>query len=559
MINFKALLVLSSFLALLTACKSKETTTAPEAATESSEDAVKNDWFVSTIPANPQGLNPLITSDAYSRYITGPVFDTLISFDAQTGEPVGQVAKSWTVSEDGLTYEFEIREGMKFHDGKELTVEDVKFSYDLIKDPKVNAAHLQNYFKNFQKAEIVPPNRIRLTMSEVYFRNLIMLGLVEVYPKHIYGKGDFNNHPANRAPVGSGPYKFAKWENGRVIELDRFTDYWGNQDPYWKSRNNFNKIIYKIITEDSVASLALKKGDIDALDPTPEQFFTELKGPEIEKDFYRLNFTTEDGNGFRYIGLNLRLPLFQSKKLRQALSMALPRESLSKTLFDGQVKASVGPFPQISPKSDPQLKPYSYDLAKALELIEEDGWKDSDNDGILDKDGKKLSFELLFVSQASDIERIAITYQESLKRLGVDVRLKTLEWTVFLKHVLERKFESMMMAWGSSLDSDPYQIWHSTQADNGGSNHVGFKNARVDEILETARKTLDREKRNALYQEFSRIIHDEAPYIFIFERPSLAIVSKRFQGVQPIGKLGLDSTRYFTPVGRERYPQAAAK
>ncbi len=238
--------------------------------------------------------------------------------------------------------------------------------------------------------------------------------------------------------------------------------------------------------------------------------------------------------------------------------MALPRESLSQTLFDGKAILSVGPFPQGSPKVDPSVKPWPYNLTKALELLEEEGWKDSDGDGFLDKNKQKFSFELLFVSQAADVERIAVTYQESLKRLGVELRLKTLEWTVFLKQAQERKFDSVMMAWGSSLDSDPYQIWHSSQAEKGGSNYVSFKNERVDQILEEARKTLDREKRNELYREFTRIVADEAPYLFIFERPLLAIVSKRFEGVLPVGKLGLDTSKYYTPKGREKYPIAAA-
>jgi peptide/nickel transport system substrate-binding protein len=551
---------LLSFCSFLSSCKSKSASNETEQVQVTGDlKPVKNDWFVGVLPANPSTLNPVLASDAYARAITGPVFDTLISFNVETGEPEGQLATSWTISPDGLQYDFEIRQDAKFHDGKPVTIEDVKFSYDVLKDPKVNAAHLQNYFKNFQRAEILSPTKIRFHLSEVYFRNLIMLGLVEIFPKHIYGKGDFNTNPANRAPVGSGPYKFSKWDSGRELEMLQFEDYWGNNDPRFKDRNNFLKIIYKIIPEDAVSTLALKKGDIDALDPTPDQYFRDLKGPEIEKNFYRLSYTTEDGNGYRFIGWNLNRPLFQSKNIRQALAMAMPRESLSQTLFEGQVKLAVGPFPQVSSKTDPSLKPFPYDLAKALELLEAEGWKDSDGDGILDKNKQKLSFELLFVSQAPDIERIAVTYQESLKRLGVDLKLKTLEWTVFLKNVQERKFDGMMMAWGSSLDSDPYQIFHSSQSLDGGSNRVSYKNERVDEILTQARTILDREKRNELYREFSRIVADDAPYLFLFERPSLAIVTRRFEGVLPVGKLGLDSTRYFTPMGREKYPVAASK
>src|SRR5690606_1022892 len=122
--------------------------------------------------------------------------------------------------------------------------------------------------------------------------------------------------------------------------------------------------------------------------------------------------------------------------------------------------------------------------------------------GIIDKDGLEFKFEVLFTAQTPEVERIALVYQQSLRKLGIEMSIKTLEWTVFLKQLMENKFDAAILAWGSSLDSDPYQIWHSSQAQKGGSNRIGYKNERVDQILEQARITLDREARNELYREF---------------------------------------------------------
>jgi peptide/nickel transport system substrate-binding protein len=235
----------------------------------------------------------------------------------------------------------------------------------------------------------------------------------------------------------------------------------------------------------------------------------------------------------------------------------MPREEIKKKLFKDLPKLAVGPFPSISPKSDPNLRPLKYDLEKAKALLKEAGWTDSNNDGVLDNGDYKMEFQLLIPQGVKESERIALIYQQELKKLKVNISLKQLEWTVFIKQILERKYEATMLGWGSSLDSDPYQIWHSSQIDNQGSNHIAFNNKRVDEILEQARQTLDKGARDELYQEFSRIIADEQPYLFLFERPHLFIGTKRFWNVDKIGKLGLDSSLWFTPPGLEKYKEVA--
>lgn len=517
---------------------------------------VKNDRLVLWSAVDPDSLNPVLATDGYHGMITSRVFDTLLTYDIETGLPKPELAESWTISNDGLLYSFKIRPNVLFHDGKPLTAEDVKFTFDSIKNPKVDAAHLQNYYGSLEKVEVKSPLEIQFKMKEPYYRNLIMLGLTEILPKHIYGSTDFNKNPANRAPIGSGPYKFIKWNTGRSIELKRNENYWGLQDPAHKDLNNFNEILIRIITDATVAVMAMKKGDLDEIDPNPTMWVKDFADPIFEQKFYKLKFETEDGNGYRYIGWNLRLPKFQSKKVRQALSMAMPREEINKKIMNNLVSLAVGPFPSNSEKTDPSVKPLPYDLERAKALLAEEGWKDTNGDGILDKNQEKFTFELLFAAGVPENERIALIYQQSLKSLGIEMTIRNLEWTVFLKQLDENKFDSVFMAWGSSLDSDPYQIWHSSQSVKGGSNRIGFKNERVDQILTEARKTLDREKRNVLYREFSRIIADEAPYTFIFQRPNLAIIDKRFEGVLPVGKLGLNAPRWYTPKGREKYSEA---
>ena len=552
-----ALLTLVILQAQMACNKSEKTSSIKES--DYSGPPVKNDWMISWLSANPSTLNPILNTDGYGTQIFPLVFDTLLTWDTMTGKPTGRLAESWKISDTGLEYDFFLRKNAKFHDGHPVTAEDVKFSFDLIKNPKVDAAHIQNYFQSLKKVEVIGPYQVRFFLSESYFRHLIMLGLFEVLPKHIYGTGDFNTLPQNRAPVGSGPYILEKWDQGRSIELKRNPDYWGLSVPEWKDSYNFERIIFRIIMEESVAAMALKKGEIDILSPNPNQYVKDFVGPEFESKYYRLKYSTPDGNGFRFIGWNLQRKMFQSKKVRQALAMLLPREEINKKMYKALMTLAVGPLPQGSPKLDPSVKPIPYDQEAALKLLKEEGWTDSDGDGLLDKTGQAFKFEILFTAQSDEVERIALIYREALRRAGIQMDLKALEWTVFLKDITEGNFDSHMMAWGSSLDSDPYQIWHSSQSVKGGSNRIHYKNARVDEILTTARTTLDETKRNKLYQEFSRILADEAPYVFVFERPNLLVASKRFRGVLPIGILGPDGDKFFTPPGLELYGKSEAQ
>ncbi len=523
-----------------------------------SGQAVKGDWQVVWLQASPEGLNPIVGNDGYSRDVTSLIFDTLISYDSETGEPQPRLAESWKIAADQMTYDFVIRKDAKFHDGTPLTAHDIKFTYDAIINPKTDSASLRNYLADIKDVKVLSDYEVRYTMKRPYYRNLIILGLMEVLPKHIYSKGNINTNPANRAPIGSGPYKFKKWDTGRLIELERNKEWWGNQSDYFKNRYNFDKILMRVINDAAVAVMALKKGEIDSMEPLPTMYLKDFADKNFETNFYRLKYSTEDGNGYRYISWNLKKPLFQSKEVRQALAHLMPKEEINSRMFENLMTPSIGPFPMGSSKNDPDLKPLAFDKAKALELLATAGWKEKDSQGYLVKDGKRLSFQLLFASGNPEVERLALIYQQSLKEAGIDMGIRTLEWTVFLKQRQERKFDALMMSWTAALDMDPFQIWHSSQEAGQGSNAGAFANKRVDEILETARRTLDREARNKLYQEMSRIILDEQPYLFLFERPHLFVATKRFAGVLPVGKLGIDSSKWFTPPGAEKYKTAQA-
>jgi peptide/nickel transport system substrate-binding protein len=217
-----------------------------------------------------------------------------------------------------------------------------------------------------------------------------------------------------------------------------------------------------------------------------------------------------------------------------------------------------GPIYFHRPEYDKSLASIPYDPKKALELLSEAGWKDTDSDGVLDKivDGKKIPFrfEIKFNSGNATRKSVALTMQDELKKHGIAVTVRELDWTVFLSDVKERKFDAMILGWQMSVtEPDAYQVWHSTQAANKGSNHIAYKNSRVDKILEDYRREFDAKKRVELYREFQKILHDEQPYTFLFTPKSISAVSRRFRGVEvlPIG--GLRPLDWWVPAGAQKY------
>jgi peptide/nickel transport system substrate-binding protein len=203
------------------------------------------------------------------------------------------------------------------------------------------------------------------------------------------------------------------------------------------------------------------------------------------------------------------------------------------------------------------LKPYEYDPEKAKKLLDEAGWKDTDNDGILDKNHKKFEFKLLFATGNIDGERMLNVVKESMQKIGVDMNIELMEWAVFIKFIEEGKFDATSLGWSLGWEQDPYQLWHSSQIPEkvkGGSNHCNFVNKEADEIIEKAREEFDTQKRNTMYKRLQAIMHEEQPYTFLFTRKSLIAYDKRIHNLKtyPI-RPGYNVLEWFVPLQVQKY------
>ena len=509
----------------------------------------EGDWLVRSLNIEPATLYDILASSGWaSRWIvSGNIFESLLEYEPDAFKFRGKLAEDFSISEDGLEIYFKLRDDIHFSDGMPITTDDMIFTFETIINPGIDAASYANYFRDVERYEKINDREIKFYMKKVYFLSLGFLGGIPIHPKHIYefdNPEEFNKLRTN--PIGSGPYVFEKWNVGREVILGRNENYWGRK-PKIKKR------VYKFITNDIAALQALQSDDVDYLRPSPEQFAEKAKDDEFRKKFHCLSYWDAGNTGYFWIGWNQLRPFFADKKVRLAMTYLIDREAIRDYILrNPESQIPTGPFYIYGPQNDPNIKPWPYDPEKAKQLLDEAGWIDSDGDGIRDKNGVPFRFKYMISSGVYLHEQVAKLVKDSAAKVGIEVIPNPFEWSVFIQKVHNREFDVVSMAWGGGVESDPYQIWHSSQIGDHGSNYVGFNNAEADAIIEKARETLDKNKRNALYHKFHRILHEEQPYTFVYTRPEQRFLDKRFENVK-IHLLGTDEHEWYVPREVQRY------
>ena len=570
----KLSLVMCLAVSLTSGCKTRDRPSAGPARSE-------GDWLLAHMLSDPEQLNPLTSNDAGASTVLGFIFQSLLTRDPRTLELKPLLAEARPViSENKLTYTFKIRRDALFQDGRPLTGEDVLFSLKAIKCPLVNAPFLRVYYDSVVDARLLDPFTIQFDTREPYFLNESVLGGIDVLPRHYYDPDDllhnvtvpkligaegslsenvkrfaeqFNKN-YTRKPLGSGPYRFFKWETGQEVILERHDAYWG-MGKEGIDQPHLYLFRFRIINNMDAALVSLKSGGLDFMSLQPLQYLRQTGSKRFESEFAKYVYFSP---GYTYIGWNNAHPIFRDKRVRQAMTYLTNREQMVKTVLFGLGQVVDSPIYYFRPEYDRSLKSTPYDPQKALELLREAGWADTDGDGLLDNviDGKKtpFRFEIKFNSGNSTRSSVALTLQDELKRHGIAATVRQLDWTIFLDDVRNHKFDAMILGWSMSVNEpDAFQVWHSSQAANNGSNMIGYNNPRVDKILEAYRREFDPGKRIALYRAFQQILHDEQPYTFLFIGKAVSAVQRRFHGVEVLPSGGLRPIEWWVPLSEQKY------
>lgn len=435
------------------------------------------------------------------------------------------MAERWEVSPDRKQFTFYLRKEIRWHDGRPLSVDDIVYSYERIMDPKVDAPHLRVYYQDLARVEKIDERTVRFTYRHPYFMALEFCGTIPIVPRHLFESGDdFNSHPQNRAPVGMGPYRFVAWETGKKITLVRNEDYWGR---VVGRMPEIRKIRFEVVAEDTVALQILKKGEIDFAGLRPISWVRQTDSPRFQSRFEKYQFYTP---GYSFIAWNMRRPFFSDRRVRRAMTMLVNREEILKKLNFGLGRIVTGPFYIESKDYNKGVAPIPYDPAGAKKLLEEAGWRDTDGDGLLDREGVPFRFEFLIPSGRRFAERLSTILKEDLQKAGIAMEIRRLEWALFIKNLDDRTFDAVTLGWVFGFEQDPYQVWHSSQSGKG-SNFVGLESAEADRLILEGRKEFDRHRRAALYQRLHAMIDEVQPYTFLYSSPYLVALDRRFENV----------------------------
>ncbi len=469
-------------------------------------------------------LLPLLASDSASGEISGHIFNGLTKYDRNINI-TGELAESWDVSPDGMEILFHLKKGVKWHDGVEFTSEDVVFTYNVVINPNMPTPY-SSIYGPVANVEALDRYTIKVTYKEPYAPALESWGM-GILPKHVLSGKDLTSPEVNRNPIGTGPYKLKEWVTGQKIVLEAF-------DGYYEKKPGINKFIARIIPDTATMFLELKFGGIDYMGLTPSQYKLQGESQIFKKHFQKFKYPSF---GYTYLGYNHLHPLFSDKRVRQAIAHAINKKDIIAGVLLGYGSPCTGPFPPESWAYNTNVKDFEYNPQKAIQIFSELGWN-LDKDGLLKKDGKTFSFTVL-INQGNEARiKTAQIIKEQLKKVGIDLNIKVLEWQAMLNEFIHKKrFEAVIMGWSLSRDPDIYDIWHSSKTKEGEFNFISYKNKEIDRLLIEGRQTFNIEKRKKIYHRIHNILAEEQPYTFLYVPDALPVLHRRFKGIDkaPIG------------------------
>ncbi|MEC9493322.1 peptide-binding protein [Flexistipes sp.] len=541
----KLAVLLFSF--LLFACSQQNETTVenkketPPAEEAKSEKSFGGMLFEGSI-GDASNLIPILASDSVSHSVASFIYNGLLKYNKNL-KLVGDLAKDWKISDNKKTITFYLKKNVKWHDGEPFTAEDVKFTYQTIIDEDTPTA----YDADFQIIDnvTIPDNYTVRVNYKTPFAPALNSWTMTILPKHLLEGKKITQSPLQRNPVGTGPFKFVKWEPGKSITLK------ANKD-YFKERPYLAKYVLKIIPDTAAMYLALLNQDIDLMSMSPLQYTKQTDTSQFEDHFNKYSYLS---NSYTYIGYNLQKEMFEDKKVRQALSYATPKKGIIDSVLFGQGKIATGPYKPGTYWYNPDVPRYNYNLEKAKQLLAEAGWKDTDGDKILEKNGKEFSFTLMTNQGNSNRSKIAEIVQQSWEKLGIRVEIRVIEWaTLINEYIDKRNFDALVMGWSIPLEPDLYNVWHSSKCKNENLNFICYQNEQLDKLIEKARLTFDMEKRKQLYFKAQEILAEDQPYTFLYVSKALVGLHKRFRGVEPApAGITYNLEEWYVPEGLRKY------
>jgi len=464
-----------------------------------------SDTLVMIIESSPSILDPRVGTDAQSERINKLLFDSLVKRDRSFNlQP--WLAERWETP-DNLTYIFHLRRDVKFHDGRPLTSKDVKWTFDSIMNGTVITAKAST-FKFVDMIEAPDDWTVTFRMKEPFATLLwnVSDGAVSIVP---YGSGkDFN-----RNPIGTGPFKFVRAVQDSEVVIER-------NDAYWGAKAKIPKVRFAVVPDVTTRALELRKGSVDlAINSLSADMVAALrKEPQLV-------IRSEPGTVYTYLAFNLRDPILQDVRVRQALAYALNREKMIHYLWRDLAKTAPSILPPAHWAFAKAVRQYPYDPARANQILDEAGY--------LKKDG--VRFRLTMKTSTEETTRLlAAVLQQELRDVGIVLDIRSFEFATFYSDVVKGAFQLYSLRWiGGNEDPDIFEhVFHSASFPPKRANRGYYVNAKVDALIDRGRVEMDQQKRAAIYAEVQRIVAEELPYINLYYLDNVVVHSKRVRNLE---------------------------
>jgi peptide/nickel transport system substrate-binding protein len=474
-------------------------------------------------------FHPYLTTDTASSSYQGMVYASgLLRLDHNTLEYIPNMAESYSISPDGLTFTFHLRKDMKWSDGQPITAQDFQWTYDQVIKPENGFPYLSqlSFIKSYKALD---DYTLEIKIGEVYAPALgQMSDLITPLPKHIWQNLPWSdpqkNPQINNPTVVSGAYKLVEWKRDQYVIFEANPNYWFHGAP------NITRYVTQIVPDQDVAYEKMKTGETDTAPITPDKLAEAKTLPNINVYEWWPAAAT-----WSYVGLNTRQGFVTSDvNVRHGLSYAIQKQLLVDKVMLGQAKRQCSVFPDTAWVYNPDVECYTYDKDKALAAFAQAGYT-LQGGKLVDKSGKQLQLKLIYGPNTSQTrELMAISIQNDLRQIGIEANIQALEWSSFLQAIqaAQPDWDMYIGAWQSTIEPQiMYTIWAKDSIPQ--LNSVGYVNPQVEQLFKEAGATYDTAVRKQKYGEIQKIIADDSPYIFLFYQKAWSGENKRIQGIIP--------------------------
>ncbi len=518
------------------------------------KSSTSKDYIVVGIAQDVESINPLFAFSVDEGSISELLYPGMVQHDWNeekgeiTSEPL--LANDWEWNADTSSITINLRNDVKWSDGEKLTARDIVFSFDIFSDPVVNSRLFGSFEKFYTDStghilldktiDVLSEYRLKINFLPHSHPSLFNID-IPILPEHIFSKisrKEISTSDVNSKPVTTGPYTLDNWDKNQSLSLK------ANPASFMYHDGIIHKIVFKIIPEYTSRLTQLKKGEIDLCELIKPEDTPALKKqenivivPVKGREYEYIGWNNIDPDVFNNGGKLVPNKLFGSAQTRKALSYAINKQEILEEYLQNYGQLAAGPVSPIFIEiMDKEIKPYNYDPTKAKQILSDEGWKDTDNDGILEKEGVKFSFDL-FVPGGNPLRNYSATViKNDLKEIGISVNIQTMELNTFLDNLFTKKFNAWIASWYIAIPLDVKMMWYS-DINSTPLNVQSYSNKKIDKILDEIEQSSDKEKLKDLYKQFQEIMHNDEPVTFLYWIDNITAHNKRITNIDinPLG------------------------